>query len=227
MQMRLSVIIPVLNEAANLASLRQQIRMLDEAGCEVIVADGESNDDSRDLASVKNVRWISAGPGRASQMNAGAELAGGEVLLFLHADTQLPARAVQDIVLALSRPGICWGRFDVVISGRSRMLPVIAAMMNWRSRMSGIATGDQAIFVQRDVFTRIGGFPLQPLMEDIALSARLRKLSRPACLRAKVRTSGRRWDTNGVWRTMLLMWRLRLLYWLGTPVEKLARAYRR
>ena len=158
-------------------------------------------------------------------MNAGGAQARGEVLRFMHADTRLPADAMGSIAAALAG-GADWGRFDVDIAGRSPMLPVIAALMNLRSRWSGIATGDQAIFVRRTLFESIGGFPDQPLMEDIELSSRLRRKHRPACLRARVVTSGRRWEQHGVWRTILLMWSLRLRYWLGTPADTLARAYR-
>ncbi|MFT0548729.1 TIGR04283 family arsenosugar biosynthesis glycosyltransferase [Allopusillimonas ginsengisoli] len=226
-RMQLTVVIPVLNEASNLARLRQQIHTLVNAGCEVVVADGGSNDASLALATEPGVYWLSATRGRASQMNAGAALASREVILFLHADTQLPDTAIADIASAVAGPAACWGRFDVVIAGRSRLLPVIAAMMNLRSRISGIATGDQAVFVRRDVFAQLGGFPQQDLMEDIELSWRLRKHSRPVNLRTKVVTSGRRWDDNGACKTILLMWHLRLLYSLGTPAAELAKRYRR
>ncbi|UUZ67535.1 TIGR04283 family arsenosugar biosynthesis glycosyltransferase [Polaromonas sp. P2-4] len=164
--------------------------------------------------------------GRALQMNAGAEQASGDVLLFLHADTLLPANADTLITEALASGSQVWGRFDVHITGRSFMLKVIAALMNLRSRRTGIATGDQAMFMTRAAFEAAGGFPAQPLMEDIAMSRRLSKLSRPVCLKAKVATSGRRWETRGVWRTVLLMWRLRFAYWCGTAPERLAKLYR-
>jgi len=162
--------------------------------------------------------------GRARQMNAGAQACGGALLLFLHADTRLPEAADAMVRAALAVQA--WGRFDVRIDGRPLMLRVVAALMNLRSRLSGIATGDQAIFVRRDVFEAVGGFPDQPLMEDIELSCRLLRVSRPACLRARVRTSGRRWEQRGVWRTIALMWRLRWAYWRGVPAERLAEAYR-
>jgi rSAM/selenodomain-associated transferase 2 len=148
-----------------------------------------------------------------------------DCVLFLHADTRLPADADRIVLDAVQR-GASWGRFDVRIEGRSRWLPVVAALMNARSRLSGIATGDQAIFVTRAAFDRVGGFPDQPLMEDIEISRRLRRLARPACLRARVVTSGRRWDTHGAWRTIVLMWRLRWAYWRGAPAQELARRYR-
>lgn len=158
-------------------------------------------------------------------MNAGAALARGDVLLFLHADTQLPADADAEVRQAIAS-GALWGRFDVRICGQAWMLRVVAALMNARSRWSGIATGDQALFVRREVFERLGGFPDQPLMEDIEMTKRLRQLARPACLRAQVTTSGRRWDSRGVWRTIFLMWRLRWRYWRGEAPEQLAQAYR-
>lgn len=152
-------------------------------------------------------------------------MATGDVLLFLHADTVLPAGAV-DAVQAAINAGADWGRFDVCIAGRSAMFPLIAALMNARSRWTGIATGDQAIFVRREVFERMHGYADLPLMEDIELSRRLRAIARPACLRERVITSGRRWEQHGVWRTIFLMWRLRLRYWLGASAQDLARSYR-
>jgi rSAM/selenodomain-associated transferase 2 len=157
-------------------------------------------------------------------MNAGAAVAQGEILLFLHADTILPANAGQAITEAINQ-GAVWGRFDVCIAGNSAWFPLIATLMNLRSRLTGIATGDQAMFVRRDVFAAVGGFPVQPLMEDVELSRRLLRRSRPACLRVRATTSGRRWEQRGVWRTIVLMWRLRWAYWRGVPASQLAKAY--
>ena len=148
----------------------------------------------------------------------------GTFICLKVADTRLPADALASIEAALAG-GAPWGRFDVDIAGRSRMLPVIAALMNLRSRWTGIATGDQAIFVRRTLFDAVGGFPDQPLMEDIELSRRLCRRHRPACLRQRVCTSGRRWEKHGLWRTMLLMWRLRLAFWLGADPNRLAAQY--
>jgi rSAM/selenodomain-associated transferase 2 len=159
-------------------------------------------------------------------MNAGAAQAGAEVLLFLHADTQRPGDAVQLIARALADGNRVWGRFDVRIRGRAFMLRVVSVMMNLRSRLSGIATGDQALFITRRAFDQVGGFPDQPLMEDIEISRRLLTLSRPACIAQCAAPSGRRWESHGVWRTIVLMWRLRWDYWRGVPVQELARAYR-
>ena len=164
--------------------------------------------------------------GRAAQMNAGARQAGAPILMFLHADTVLPPAADTLVARALGGGTHQWGRFDVQIAGQHRMLRVIAALMNQRSRCSGIATGDQALFMTRAAFDAVGGFAAQPLMEDIEISRRLLRLSRPACLRARVVTSGRRWETRGVWRTVLLMWRLRFAYWRGASPQQLAELYR-
>ena len=217
---------PVLNEAAGIAHALRALAPLKARGVQLIVVDGGSSDATAQIAKACGETVISSAPGRAVQMNAGAELANAPVLLFLHADTVLPDNADELISEALSDGRRVWGRFDVHIAGRSRMLPLVAALMNWRSRISGIATGDQAMFMTRTAFDAAGGFPAQQLMEDIEMSKRLRRLSRPACLRAKVITSGRRWDTRGVWRTIVLMWRLRFAYWRGAAPERLAQLYK-
>ena len=221
----LSIVIPTWNEAETIADTLAALSPLREAGVELLVVDGGSDDGTPARCRDRVDRVLHAPLGRARQMNVGAAASRGEVLLFLHADTRLPDNAVESIATTMAA-GAAWGRFDVQISGRSRMLPVIAALMNRRSRWTGIATGDQAIFVRRAVFEGIGGFPDQPLMEDIELSTRLRRHHRPVCLRARVVTSGRRWDRHGVWRTIVLMWSLRLRYWLGAPADGLARTYR-
>ncbi len=221
--MRLSVIMPTLDEAEGIAAALEPLQALRVAGHEVIVADGGSMDATPDLAAPLADTVLQAPRGRARQMNAGAAAASGNALLFLHADTHLPANAVEVIGLALTRHP--WGRFDVRIAGRSPWLTGVARMMNLRSRLTGIATGDQGLFVTRAAFDAVGGFPDQPLMEDIELSRRLKRLGPPACPRERVTTSGRRWDTHGAWRTILLMWRLRFDYWRGVPAERLARRY--
>ena len=221
--MILSIIVPVLNEAPGIVAALQALALLREQEAELIVVDGGSSDNTRALCSGLADQLLTAPSGRARQMNLGAAHASGSTLLFLHADTRLPAAATPAIKQALQ--GHAWGRFDVSISGRSALLPMVAQLMNWRSRLTGIATGDQAIFVTRKAFEDAGGFPEQPLMEDVELSRRLLRHGRPACLRLRVLTSGRRWEQFGVWRTILLMWRLRFLYWLGTPAEHLARHY--
>ena len=218
--MRLSIIVPVLNEAAGIAGALEALAPLRARGHEVIVVDGGSEDGSRELALPLADRAIQAPRGRARQMNAGAALANGDVLLFLHADTRLPANADHLIFHSLKKD--LWGRFDVAIDGRSALLPVIAFFMNLRSRLTGIATGDQAIFVRREMFP---GYPEIALMEDVAFSTAMKRRSPPACLREKALTSGRRWERRGVLRTMLLMWRLRLAYSLGATPDELARRY--
>lgn len=220
---RFSIVVPVLDEAATIDGLLDSLADWRALGVELVVVDGGSRDDT--LARCQGRADIACpGPrGRARQMNHGAALARGEQLLFLHADTRLPPRALALVERALARHD--WGRFDVAIEGRSKWLAVIAAMMNLRSRLTGIATGDQALFVTRAAFEAAGGYPDQPLMEDIALSKRLKHLGPPACLRARVATSGRRWETRGVWRTILLMWRLRFDYWRGVPAARLAARY--
>ena len=225
MKLRVSIVMPVLNEAGLIAARMAALAPLRAQGAELIVVDGGSSDGTPALCRGNADAVLVAPRGRARQMSAGAGAASASMLLFLHADTVLPPDAIALVSDALADRA--WGRFDVRIDGRSRWLPVIAAGMNLRSRLSGVATGDQAIFVRREAFDAIGGFPEQPLMEDIELSKRLCKHGgAPACLRAKAVTSGRRWDERGVWRTIVLMWRLRLLYWLGVPAESLAAAYR-
>ena len=215
--MKLSIIVPVLNEVQALPLLLEQLSPLMRQGCELIIADGGSEDGSADIAECAGCTVVRSARGRARQMNAGAARATGIALLFLHADTQLPDGAAVLIAQALAGGASCWGRFDVRIAGRPLMLRVVGCMMNLRSRLSGIATGDQAMFVSHAAFAAVGGFPDQPLMEDIELSKRLRALSHPACVDRCVITSGRRWETRGVWRTILLMWRLRWAYWRGVP----------
>lgn len=226
MSARLAIIIPTLNEAAGIRAILAPLQALRRRGIEVIVADGGSTDDTAVLVRAGADRVVAAPRGRARQMNRGAELTEAGVLCFLHADTRLPEGADTRILEGLRRSGRLWGRFDVHITGRSWMLRVVAFGMNCRSRWSGIATGDQAIFVRREAFRALGGFPDQPLMEDIELSARLRRLGPPLCLRDRVLTSGRRWERHGVWRTIWLMWRLRWRYWRGVAAEKLAQEYR-
>ena len=190
----------------------------------MVLVDGGSTDDTVRLARAEGMQVVLAPRGRARQMNAGAQATQAPHLLFLHADTQLPEQALNLVQDALQEQA--WGRFDVRIQGQAKMLRVVAFFMNWRSRLTGIATGDQAMFMTRQAYDKVRGFRDQPLMEDIEMSTALKRISPPLCLRQQVLTSGRRWEQRGVWRTMVLMWRLRLAYWLGTPAEALARAYR-
>lgn len=221
----LSIVIPALDEAAGIVDMLRSLQDLRARGVELVLADGGSVDGTRACASPWVDAECAAPRGRASQMNAGARVARADVLLFVHADTRLPPLADAQVRAAVGA-GACWGRFDVRIAGRPVMLPAIAALMNLRSRLSGIATGDQAIFVTRAAFERVGGFPVQPIMEDIEMSRRLKRLGRPACVRARVTTSGRRWERRGVWATIVLMWWLRWRYWRGESPERLAEAYR-
>ena len=217
---KLSIIVPTLNEASAIRAALQALAPLRARGHEVIVADGGSSDETLALARPLCDRVVCAARGRAVQMNAGARAACGDALVFLHADTRLPEGAEASIFEGLRRRR--WGRFDVDIEGRHPLLGVVAAAMNLRSRLSGIATGDQAIFVRRDAFA---GFPEIALMEDVAFSKAMKRGGRPACLRSRVATSGRRWESRGVVRTIVLMWGLRLLYFCGAPPERLARLY--
>jgi rSAM/selenodomain-associated transferase 2 len=223
---KLSVIVPVLNEAPILPELLAQLSELAREQAEIIVVDGGSADGTAKSVERAGFRVLRAARGRARQMNAGAAHASAEALLFLHADTLLPPGAVQLVAGALAGGNRAWGRFDVRIRAQAFMLRVVSVMMNLRSRASGIATGDQAMFITRRAFDQVGGFPDQPLMEDIEISRRLLALSRPACIARFAQPSGRRWEANGVWRTILLMWRLRWDYWRGVPVQKLAEAYK-
>jgi rSAM/selenodomain-associated transferase 2 len=223
----LSIVVPCLNEADSIAATLIALAPLRARGAEVIVVDGGSQDATIARASPHADAVISAPRGRASQMNAGAARARGEILLFLHADTLLPESADALIVDGLNRSRRGWGRFDVAITGRNPLLQVVAALMNLRSRLTGIATGDQAIFVTRSLFTAAGTYPEIPLMEDVALSRQLKRFAPPLCLRHRIVTSGRRWEKHGVLRTILLMWRLRLAYWLGADPRKLAVRYDR
>ena len=221
----LSIIVPVLDEADNIAATLAALEPFRQRGVEVIVVDGGSGDDTVERARPLADRLLTAPRGRAAQMNIGAAAASGDVLLFLHADTTLPADADGLLLYGLSNTARVWGRFDIAIEGRNPLLHVVSGFMNWRSQITGIATGDQAMFVTRHAFATAGGFPDIALMEDIALSARLKRISRPLCLAVRARTSGRRWAKHGLIRTILLMWRLRLAYALGAKPATLARRY--
>ncbi|GAB2877846.1 TIGR04283 family arsenosugar biosynthesis glycosyltransferase [Microbulbifer echini] len=220
-----SVIVPILNEREQLPELVAQLKdLVAFSSCETILVDGGSSDGSVEMATTAGLRVIRSRRGRALQMNAGASVARGNWLLFLHADTRLPKGALSAIASASVR-GAQWGRFNIRICGDSAWFPLISTMINWRSRFSGIATGDQVMFVQRSLFKEVGGFAPQPLMEDIELSRQLLKTTRPHCLRQRAMTSGRRWQRFGILRTILLMWRLRFDYWRGVPAESLAKRY--
>lgn len=220
----ISIIIPAFDEAATIALTLQRLQPLRKAGHEVIVVDGGSRDDTRGIAAALADQVRSAPGGRAGQMNAGAAVASGALLWFLHADTLAPEDAARQIAQALQK-GHHWGRFDVCLAGRMPGLRIVAWAMNRRSCLSAIATGDQGLFVERDLFEALGGYPEQPLMEDVELSRRLKRHGRPACLPGPLITSARRWERDGLWRTILLMWHLRLAYFLGVDPRILYRRY--
>jgi rSAM/selenodomain-associated transferase 2 len=223
--MKLSIIIPTLNEEKTIEDCLSALQPL-RNDCEIIIVDGDSSDYTRIVAAPLADKVIISALGRAKQMNSGARKATGDVLIFLHADTCLPENALPLIQQEISSARL-WGRFDIQLSGNHVMLKVIARMMNWRSRLTGIATGDQVIFVTRLAFEKAGQYPEINLMEDIALCKALKKISPPICLKAKVISSGRRWERNGIYKTILLMWSLRLHYFFGADPQKLAFLYKR
>lgn len=223
---KISIVMPVLNEAATIVHCLQELQSARGRGVELVVVDGGSDDTSLDLARPLADQVLLAPRGRASQMNAGAAVASGNVLWFVHADTRVSEQHETKIAWATAYAwGGRWGRFDVRIDSTDPALALVSWMMNWRSRWTGIATGDQAIFVSRLLFERVGGFPDLPLMEDVALCKRLKCASPPVCLREQVVTSARRWEKHGVWRTIVLMWWLRAAYFFGVSPAILAHRY--
>jgi rSAM/selenodomain-associated transferase 2 len=223
--MKISIIIPVLNEAALIVQTLSALQPLRAAGHELIVVDGGSSDDTIALAEPLADQIIRSSRGRSRQMNAGAKSARGEILLFLHSDSLLPRRADQWIICEMEKRGKNWGRFDVRLSGRHFLFRIVELLMNLRSRITCIATGDQAIFVKKELFDTVGGYPDIDLMEDITMSKFLKKYGPPLCLWQKVATSSRRWERKGVVRTILLMWFLRLVYFYKADPSRLARFY--
>ena len=222
--MKVSIIIPVLNEAEHIADTLKSLDAYRRQGHEVIVIDGGSNDDTVSITQQYADKVLHSDAGRAIQMNSGIDEAQGDALLFLHADTRLPGDAVSKVINAIE-DGYFWGRFNVRLSGKHFMFRIIERMMNMRSCITGVATGDQAIFVGLESIEIVGTYPQLPLMEDVVFSKRLRKLGWPACIKQQVVTSSRHWEDKGILRTMLLMWRLRLLFFLGVSADKLARQY--
>jgi rSAM/selenodomain-associated transferase 2 len=220
----LAIVVPTLNEADNIVITLSRLQPMRARGARVIVVDGGSIDATRARASSMCDAVIDAPRGRASQLQAGISASSAQIVLMLHADSVPPEDADQHISRAFAA-GANWGRFDVCIDGTHFMLPIIAWFMNRRSRLSGIATGDQGIFVTRALLERVNGVPAQALMEDIELCKRLRRIAPPACLTARIITSGRRWEKHGVLRTVVLMWRLRFAYWRGVDAAILHARY--
>ena len=223
---RLSIIVPALDEEAHIGATLRSLGAARSRGAEVLVVDGGSRDRTLAVAAPLADRVLAAPRGRALQLNAGAAAASGALLLFLHADSALPPQFDAVLAGAVADRELAWGRFDVRIEGRNPLLRVVAALMNVRSRLTGIATGDQALFATRCLFERAGGFPPQPLLEDIAFCQAAKRVAAPLCLRARVTTSGRRWAGQGLVRTVVLMWRLRLAYFFGADPARLATRYR-
>ena len=221
---KISVVVPVLNEERNLSRLTASMRSVIEQGHEVIIVDGGSTDNTLSLAYEISDKVVVSKKGRAIQMNSGASVASGDIILFLHADTCLPDDVSEIISKAFVDNGF-WGGFDVRLSNNKLVYRLIEYMMNTRSRLTSIVTGDQAIFVEKNLFEKIGGFPEIALMEDVEISRRLKNISRPVRLKHNVVTSSRRWERNGVASTILLMWKLRLFYFFGVSPEKLSQMY--
>lgn len=222
----ISIIIPVLDEASGIVPCLMALQAWRARGHELIVVDGGSQDRTTELGRPLADQIVSAPRGRAIQMNTGAAASSGNLLVFLHADTRLPASAFDSLEQIGRKQQAAWGRFDVRHTGRKPIFRIIERAMNLRSRLTGIATGDQTLFVHRRLFEQIGHYPELALMEDIALSSRLRRISRPVCLRGPVITSSRRWEQDGVVRTVFRMWGLRLLFFFGMNTPALARHYR-
>jgi len=223
---RVSAIVPALDEASGIAATLASLTPLIEAGHELLVVDGGSRDATAAVARDCGAQVVTAAAGRANQMNAGAAVAGGDLLWFVHADTRVAAPALAWLTAAAATPSVVWGRVAVRLDSERPLLRLVGWSMNLRSRLTAVATGDQGVFVRRDLFQRVGGFPEQPLMEDVALCKRLRRHARPLCLPVGLTTSARRWQDSGVWRTILLMWRLRFAYWRGADPARLAARYR-
>lgn len=222
--MPISIIIPALNEEKSIKALLQQLQIYRQQGHEVIVVDAGSHDETVSISSSLADKVITSDVGRARQMNKGVAESKNDVLWFLHADTSISENVIETIQESLNKYD--WGRFNIKLSGSHLLFRIIEKMINVRSCFSGIATGDQGVFVKRKIFESIGGYPEIPLMEDVALSKKLKSISQPICIKEALTTSSRRWEKNGIIKTVLLMWYLRFLYWMGVNPNKLAKLYR-
>ncbi len=222
---KFSFIIPVLNEESFFVEQTKIFTSLLEQGHEVIVVDGGSTDQSVVIAEQIGCICISTNPSRGHQLHIGAKKSSNQILVFMHADTLLPPSGLGNIRNVMEKANNYWGRFNVVFTNQKLVFKVIAWFMNKRSCLTGIVTGDHTFFMKREIYFNSGGFSDIPIMEDIELSKKLRKYSRPVCLSEKVITSSRKWEQQGVLKTILLMWYLRLLFYVGVPAEKLAKRY--
>lgn len=223
--MKISIVIPTLNEATTIQKTLVLLQPLRNRGHEIIISDGGSTDGTIKLAAPLADQIICSAKGRASQMNAGAKKTSGDILWFLHADTLIPENPDTIIFNHLQNSSKVWGRFNIRLSGQHLLFRIIEFMMNTRSCITGIATGDQGIFVKRETFEKQDGYANIALMEDIEFSNRFKKISSPVCIKQKLISSSRRWEQNGIVKTVFLMWQLRLAYYFGTSVNKLARKY--
>lgn len=221
----LSIIVPVLNEARTIAGVLNTLRPFRQRGAEIIVVDGGSDDDTAQLAQPLADRVVKAPRGRAAQMNEGAKVASGFIFLFLPTETRLPPDADTQMMVGRNRDTSVWGRFDMHLTGRHPLLPIVARILNWRSRMSGIASSEQAIFVQRETFFRLGGFADIPVMDDVEMSKRLKAISPPICVTSRVTVPGKRFDREGFWTTLRMMWLMRFRYRTGMKPAEILKRY--
>lgn len=224
--MKISVIIPVYNEESCIAETLRGLQQIREEGHEIILVDAGSTDDTCALAEPLVDQVIHSAKSRALQMNNGASRAKGQYFWFLHADTRVSPGAMKTLQQVLNDENFKWSRFDIRLSGKHILFRIIERMVNFRSCVTAIATGDQGICVERNLFFQTGCYPEIPLMEDIALSTRLKNVKRPVCIHEPLITSSRRWEENGIVKTILLMWRLRFLYWVGISPDKLVKMYK-
>ncbi len=221
----LSIIVPVLNQSRTMIDTMSALKPFRQRGAEIIVVDGGSDDDTAVLAHPFADRVVKGPRGRAAQMNEGAKVASGFIFLFLPTDTTLPADADTQVMIGRARDTSVWGRFDMRLTGRHPLLPIVARLLNRRSRSSGIASCEQAIFVQRETFFRIGGFTDIPVMEDVEISKRLRAISPPICVTSRVTVPAKRFDRDGLWTTLRTMWIMRLRYRMGMKPEEILKRY--